>query len=154
MKGRNTHPLVKEEESNNFLYTLTKYNALVQHTKNNLKKIFFSLSFICLLYFLPLISGIPFSHQRKYIFSRFRRNVLPKHEVVKDSHSALKQKFNVAFSFSNRLLCFLIMILFKKVQLRKNQPKKGGRTQKSIFRTTVTFYNNIVAERCFFYRRM
>ena len=51
-------------------------------------------------------------------------------------------------------LCFLIMILFKKVQLRKNQSKKGGRTQKSIFRTTVTFYNNRVTERCFFYRRM
>lgn len=153
MKGWNTHPWVNEEESNNFLYTLTKYNALVQYTKNNFKKFFF-LSFTCLLYFLPLISGIPFSHQRKYIFSRFRRNVLPKHEAVKDSHSALKQKFNVAFSFSNRLLCFLIMILFKKVQLRKNQSKKGGRTQKSIFRTTVTFYNNRVTERCFFYRRM
>lgn len=85
-------------------------------SKKNLKNFFFSLSFTCLLYFLPLISGIPLLRQRKYIFIRFRRNVLPKHEAVKDSHSALKQKFNVAFSFSNRLLCFLIMILFKKVQ--------------------------------------
>lgn len=100
-----------------------------QYTKTaflfNLNIIFFH-SFSYLLYFLPRISGIPLSCQRKCIFSRFRRNVLPKREAVEDSYSVLKQKFNIASSFSNRLLCFLIVILFKKVQRVKQKSTKDG----------------------------
>ena len=51
-------------------------------------------------------------------------------EAIQDSYSLLKQKFSVASSLSSKLICYLIVIVFKKTQeVTKNQPKELGEAE-------------------------
>lgn len=96
-----------------------------------LSTVFFSAILSCLSYIFCHWFLVSLFHAKENVFSgRFRRKILPKCEIIKDSYSLLKQKFSIASSFSNKLLCCLSVILFKEAQgVMKNSPKDMGEAE-------------------------
>lgn len=110
------HPsLRKEKVINCFVHEQTCNALLSSQEQFSFQPQYYFLLLFLLSYFLPLICGISSSCRGNVFLGQAQKNELTKCEAFKDAYSLLEQKFNVTPSFSNRIICCL-MILLRKPQ--------------------------------------